>query len=366
MRPTDNSTHSLFSAPSSPRPSSHSSNSSPYVTPHYLHAIATRTCFRLLPCALSIIKFHLSRQERNPDGPGLFRWDAGLVRDGCFFAGFMAASMEGDTFDDTAGDRDFKQEDGRRLDAEEGVALCLAALAEMRWGFSKSEERAETIRMVWDNRNARRHGQYNNRGIVHTQELDSRHYIDDTYGGRSLHHSHTNAVLPGADRPLLPPLTLAHPHRRIDSAPNTGCSADGNGASGWPSYTPPGTATSVTTSTGTGISARGSPVFHGLTGPGQYKANADDTFYHVAGDLDQFSFSAPASGPLVGDPSMTVASYHRPSSTHSHPLHDGNATSTYLDPAVFGPAGSSLLGHPTTDDINVCPQFGDDCNGFYH
>ncbi|KAG6820561.1 hypothetical protein H0H93_015081 [Arthromyces matolae] len=349
-----NDSSTMFSG-DSPRPSSVSS-SSPYLSPHHLHAIATRKCLDILPVVLRILKFHLTQGER-----GLFKWDAGLIRDGCFFAGFLSASIENDTIDMDDDDR------GRsRLPAEEAVALCLTALSEMRWGFSRSEEREETIRMIWDNRKVGRNGgRYALNGFGHRAG-----YSDPTYRKPMPpiqvppYTSHGYPSMGAHDRPLLPPLRSP---RRPESAPNTAYSTNGQGGSGWPSYTPPGTATSVATSAGTGVSlsARGSPLFNTM-GPGMpYKGDMHEPFYHVPSDMDQFSFHAPT-GPGMNEGQTLNPHYHHrdpPSSAHS--IHS-TSSSTYIEPVVgvFPGAHSSIV--QQGGEGQTCPQFGDDCNNSYY
>jgi hypothetical protein len=95
-----------------------------------LHTIAHSKCLYLVHAVVSVIKRYL--------GTPFFQYDAFLVRDGVFFAGFLFAS-EG-------------------IGEAEDVNSCLSALREMRWAFSKSEEREHTIRVVWQAaRNSRHH-----------------------------------------------------------------------------------------------------------------------------------------------------------------------------------------------------------------
>ncbi|THV07898.1 hypothetical protein K435DRAFT_788229 [Dendrothele bispora CBS 962.96] len=179
------------------RPSSPAGNllemSSPksFLSPYHLHEIASRKCFRLLPCVLSIIKHHLTHDD--VDMAGLFTWDAGLVRDGCFFAAFLSASIDSEQLIDYAtrdapslciggpGRSLFKRETNERngggsgssmlggagvdivrpgllpiLDADEGTRVCLAAIGEMRWALAKSDERIEAIRAVWEENKMKR------------------------------------------------------------------------------------------------------------------------------------------------------------------------------------------------------------------
>lgn len=86
-----------------------------------LYTIAHSKCMYLVQAVLSIIKRNL--------GTSFFQYDAFIVRDGVFFAGFLLAS-EG-------------------VGEANDVNFCLSALREMRWAFSKSEEREHTIRMIW-------------------------------------------------------------------------------------------------------------------------------------------------------------------------------------------------------------------------
>ncbi|KAG6832693.1 hypothetical protein H0H92_012265 [Tricholoma furcatifolium] len=344
----------MFSGEAS-RPSSHSS-SSPYLSPQHLHIMATRKCLEILPVVLRIIKFHLTQDDR-----GLFRWDTGLVRDGCFFAGFLAASVDGDSIDVDDDDRR-----GRgRLPTEEGVALCLAALSEMRWGFSRSEERQETVRMVWENRKV---GRNNARYSLNNFNRTGGGYSDTHTYRKPMppiqvppYTSHGYPSMSGHDRPLLPPLRSP---RRAESAPNTAYSTNGQGGSGWPSYTPPGTATSVATSTGTGVSvsARGSPLFNTMATPMPFKGDIHEPFYHVPTDM--FSFHAPT-GPGMNDGQVLGNGHyhHRDPPSSAHSLHSASS-STFIQSGVFAGAGGAPLVH-TAGDQN-CGQFGDDCNGYYH
>jgi hypothetical protein len=345
------------------RPSSYSS-SSPYLSPHYLHVTATRKCLGMLPLVLRTIKFHL--EERDGD---IFKWDAGIVREGCFFAGYLAASVEGDTIDFPTENRDEEHSRGRSSwGVEEGVNLCLNALGQMKWALSKSEEREETIRLVWDNR---RVGRNSNRYFLNVSNRFNLHG-SDAYTHElppmvrpmtmsSIQGTGAFAHISGSDRPLLPPLHLLCSPRRAESAPNTAYTT-GHGANGWPSYTPPRTGTSIATSAGTGVS-RGSPEFSGLTGPGMaFKPDNQEPFYDMHQDLDQFSFNVPVTGPVINDSTMHY--HHRDPPSSAHSLHSA-ATSTYLDSGAFPTQSSAMIDHGN-DTPQSCSQFGDDPHGFYH
>jgi len=77
---------------------------------------------------------------------GFFTYDAGLVKDGCFFAGFMLA--QGD-FEDEGHSLELG------MDVEDGVDICLHALGSLEWVFSKSDGRQQIVRMMWEARNMR-------------------------------------------------------------------------------------------------------------------------------------------------------------------------------------------------------------------
>ena len=309
----------------------------------------------LLPRIIRILQAHTSSKQN--ELPGIYHWDAGLIRDGCFFAGYLAANMESDVFDED----DLKEDDiERRLTVEDGVSICLAALTSMRWSFSKSEEREETIRMIWENRKMRRQGQPQHSPHYNGEYLKALTGPQSQMPCNAL-NPHTSLSLPSSGE-RLPPLNLRTYQRRVESAPSTACSADGRGMNGWPSYTPPGSATSVATSAGTGISSRGSPVFSNIP---SFKGPSDDVFYHGTSDLDHFSYHAPLTGPAVREtPGMAIsaATYtHRHSPVEPHTL--TSSTSNYLADNTLSSTNPSLLSH---SDFHPCPQFGENCNGGYH
>jgi len=186
------------------------------------------------------------------------------------------------------------------------------------------------------------------------------HQLPPMFDNKILHtSSHSFHGISSSDRPFLPPLNL-DPTRRTESAPATACStSEGSVGGGWPTYTPPGTAS--TTSTGTGFSARGSPVFHSIG----YKTHPEDTVYQSTNELDPFSFHAPMTDPLVrASPAVgSVASFgHRNSPIDPQAL--GVTSSSAYIGGVFGSTSSVLTHAP--HDFNGCPQFGDNCNASYH
>lgn len=338
---------SLYAASSPPRPSSHSSCSSPYLSPQTLHVTAVQKCLSLLPRVVRIIRLHTPKERS--DVPGIFRWDAGLVRDGCFFAGYLAAGFNGEYLDIPSED---DQDD--LITVDDSVSICLTALSTMRWGFSKSEEREETIRMVWENRKLRHQGHPHHLPLYEATYPPTNLSMTNS----PLHinlppSSHGNlAMLASGDRPMLPPLNIYASQGRVDSRPSTGCSSDG-----WPSYTPPSTANSMATSAGTGLSRRSSPVFPSM-------AASEDIFFHGS-DMDQFTYNVPLPG--VREPSAatsTMPSYvPRQSNLEPHSLSpDAGPTYASLGSNTFSASSSTIMTHT---DYNAC-QFSENGNGAYH
>lgn len=309
---------------------------------------------------------------RDSDISGLFVWDSGLVRDGCFFAGYLAASADGDNLDSPlemqAAEMNETEAGLPPLTVDEGVMICLSALSAMRWSFSKSEGREATIRMIWETRKSKRHGQ-------------SARYPDFSFDAAYPHPSgpSNNQLQSGfqssgrpmssatsyLDRPMLPALNQFALSRRVGSAPTTACSTDGQGSHGWPTYTPPGTATSLTTST-TGLSIRGSPDFPNSLPP--FKAQSDDSYYHGGGDLDPFTYSVPLSNTHQSDmaPSITPYPQRHSSLDGQHGMPNATHAASFLSshPSQFSSSADPVVA--SGNDYASCPQFGDNCNGSYH
>lgn len=86
-----------------------------------LYAIADNKCQHFGRLVIVI----LHRQS----GTSFFKYDASLVRDGCFYTGLLLANETG---------------------SDEDVTACLSALRDMRWGFSKSAEREHSLSMIWE------------------------------------------------------------------------------------------------------------------------------------------------------------------------------------------------------------------------
>ena len=332
----------MYSTP--PRPSSSSSTSSPYLPPQHLFAIAHRKCLDRLPHVIDIINQHIS--TNNPDDSTFLRWDTGFIRDACYFAAHLAATDDTNILETTIDDLDFK-ENGLltslpRHSAEDSVAICMAAISRMTWAGSKTEERQQNIKMIWDSRKGRRHHQN------HRSEPDLHYRHPPLFEQQSIDPVNSQSHDLQSDRPLLPPLSLCAGQRRVESAPSTSYTSDGTGANGWPCYTPPGTATSNTTSTGTGLSASGSPVFPNV---GSYKNNIDDNYYHnTSSDLDQFHFNVPV-----------YSQRSLPSEPHTI---SGSSSSSYLGQTFT--TVSPLIVSPGEHDFDGYPQFGESCHGTYH
>ena len=163
-----------------------------------LHAKANTKCHGVVRQVVIILRKNL--------GTPFFPFDAALVRDGCFFAGFLLAG-----------------ESGSRDDVE----VCLAALAEMRWAFSKTDERQRTVRLVWDARAAQSRGQPS-RGFSSSP-------AEDTLRGPGVFEG--SYVRRALMRPTsVPPLSLSATTMGAGfdgSAPPTACTSDGK----WPSTT---------------------------------------------------------------------------------------------------------------------------------
>jgi hypothetical protein len=312
---------------------------------------------------MGIMRSHLAG-----NGTSIFSWDAGLVRDGCFFAGFLCASIDNDAPEFAVENREFKHADmdnvRNGIDTEDGIRLCLSALKEMNWAFSRSEEREETVRRIWDDKKKRKLEHHHAHHPLPTYDVDYHSQPQTSYPEPSSYspfpskwvhdvdaHSHLPLLL--VERPILPPLNLLHhdsPRHLIDSAPSTAYSTDGTG-SGWPSYTPPGTGTSGT-STSTGVSSGGSPVFANLGGSdiGGFKSDESNPFFNVTRDLDHFSFNVPvSSGVVVRDPDCSPR----------------YSPTGFINPAVSG-VFSVADARNEHDDMDGCPQFGESCTEFYH
>lgn len=286
-------------------------------------------------------------------GTDFFRYDACLVRDGCFFAAFVLAN-------DPAG-------------TKEDVDVCLQALSQMRWIFSKSDERMNTLRMVWESRVRNE--------SPNPPDSSLSDLVTNAYSDVRRHPPRTLSV---------PPLALVPPHDTAglsQSAPTTAYSEDGR----WPVPTSSDSRTLPAHSSLT--SQLGSPLMLPHHSP---------RYRQVSQSLPQLgtpptigsSLTASSSGLLVG-PSTSSLSFVRPeaaqqqsyymsassyeyanyeeasptSGDHANSSSDSNHTSTppavryqpsqYFSDAVTyphppvteGSPGGTLHQSPTPDDV---------------
>ncbi|KAH7929778.1 hypothetical protein BV22DRAFT_1002173 [Leucogyrophana mollusca] len=363
--------HARSSLPANP--------SSDYGAVLRMHAQATQRCRTALPRVLSILKRHLAVPSS-----GFFSNDAGLVRDGCFYAAMLLA--QGGLEEDA--DLDIKCEDGQSWDAdvEDGVDICVRALGEMDWVYAKSNEREKTVRMAWDDR-------INRESERRREQGRRREYVEDQRQGEALHHasrsqehhgymvtkpqlsapyhrqqtqSHPLSLISAAGqaRPQLPPLSVASSH--IESAPNT--SATDDGSSSWTTYTPPTTSGSMASTAATHrsspSSSDSSPPHTSLnslpSAPRPVKHDAD-AFYSDVSEVDQFSFSVDGvtvSTGLTG-PGLGTQTWSPP---YTHQVGPGSG---YLDPSVIFTHDTLAAASGVGNDDN-CPHFGSECQGFFH
>jgi hypothetical protein len=155
--------------------------------------IADARCHEVVRRVVVIIRQHL--------GTPFFEFDASLVRDGCFFAGFLLAGEGG---------------------SDEDVQTCLQALRQMRWAFSKGEEREKTIRMVWESRKG------NTRSCASISPTLTAPMFDLQPG--------TQFLRTQSQRPHPPPLSIPVSstcgiHSLDTSAPTTACTDESSWAS---------------------------------------------------------------------------------------------------------------------------------------
>jgi len=270
-------------APSSPS-GSYSPQQTPSPHPGYLpaqqlHLTAERYCLSLLPQVVNMIKTNLYSAHSGSD---LFKWDAGLVRDGLFFAGVLSASVGDEVFHAHASTEENMKVESLDMNpkqillsapvsgAENAVQLCIAALGEMRWVHSKASEREATLKTIWEDTMYKKHG-----GSAQSFALqplstpppsaDARPAptfeptpppLNFNYGAlsaASTSYAGRSYAAFTQQYPTPPPLLIPQrPH--LESTPVTSSSTESN-ANSWLSYTPPDTST-----TATSASASASPV----------------------------------------------------------------------------------------------------------
>lgn len=156
-----------------------------------LHAHADDRCQRYAHLVVQIVHRLLAS--------GAFEFDASLCRDGCFYAGVLLAGESG---------------------TEEEVKTCLQALREMRWAFSKSDERLHTLKMVWDRRfTTERRRLELRRNDLSLPESSSASPFTSSDSVSDFNENHSR---------FPPPLLISQSSRGFhDSAPNTAGTEDG-------------------------------------------------------------------------------------------------------------------------------------------
>lgn len=156
-----------------------------------LHAHADDRCQHFAHLVVQIVRKLL--------GNGVFEYDASLVRDGCFYAGVSLAGESG---------------------TEDEVKTCIQALREMRWAFSKSDEREHTLKMVWDQRiSTERRRLELRRNELSIPDSTSTSPFTSPDSVPDFNESHSR---------FPPPLLISHTTRGLhDSAPNTAGTEDG-------------------------------------------------------------------------------------------------------------------------------------------
>lgn len=256
---------------------------------------AIRRCQKFLPRVIKILQRHL-------DVPSsFFAYDAGLILDGCFFAGLLLTQSDkldadGDTI-------------GWDSDWEEGVMACLQALGEARWVHSRSQEREKTLKGEWKARIgrdiSRRQVQQSPRNFPIKQSPGhSPCLMDDrplTPSPPSTSKPRTLSLVAagGQVRPLLSPLSVSFPHD--DSGPDTALT-DRSGS--WEVYTPPPTSGSMTETAMTHRSLSPISLPHHPTMESICSAvKIESQIFGDDSDIDQFSFAvngAPDSRSPVG------------------------------------------------------------------
>ena len=246
-----------------------------------LYLCAIRRCQKFLPRVIKMLQRHLKVPS------SFFAYDAGLIRDGCFFAGLLLAQSdkldaEGDIL-------------GWDADWEEGVMACLQALGEVRWVYSRSQEQEKALKVEWEARIERDTSRRVQRSPSffpvkqspgHSPCLNDDTPLPCSTPSTSRPRTLSLVAAGGQVRPHLPPLSISFPHD--DSGPDTALTDDGSGS--WEPYTPPSTSCSMT---GTAVTHRSlSPIspHHPTIGPihSAVKIKAQ-----IFGDdeVDQFSFS---------------------------------------------------------------------------
>lgn len=292
-----------------------------------LYLCAVRRCQKFLPRVIKMLQRHLKVPS------SFFAYDAGLIRDGCFFAGLLLS--QSDKFD-AEGDMI-----GWDADWEEGVMACLQALGEVRWVYSRSQEEEKTLKAEWEARierdTSRRQAQQSPRSFPIKQSPGHSPCLNDDTplpcSTASISRPRTLSLVAagGQVRPHLPPLSTSFPHD--DSGPDTALTDDGSGS--WEPYTPPSTSGSMT---GTAVKYRSlSPISsprHPTMGSIRSAVKIEDQIQIFGDDSDVDPFSFNVEG--TPDSRSSVGSGVRARWTPFN--------SEYLDPRVIFTTSDAVLG----------------------
>jgi hypothetical protein len=132
-------------------------------TIHQLHAVAEFHCLGRLPDVLQM--FRTSE----------LTFDTSLTRDGVLFAAFLTAEGNG---------------------TEQDLALCINALRQYRWAYSKSEEREATLQAMWQNQRSES-GHQAASGINSSTHAKPSHittHQDTIHGSSKISHNNTQLI----------------------------------------------------------------------------------------------------------------------------------------------------------------------------
>ncbi|KAG8217340.1 hypothetical protein J3R82DRAFT_5435 [Butyriboletus roseoflavus] len=257
-----------------------------------LYLSAIRQCQKFLPRVIEMLQRHLKVPSN------FFAYDAGLIREGCFFAGLLLARS-----DKLHAERDMV---GWDADWEEGVTACLQALGEIRWVYCRTHEQEKTLKAEWEARierdTNRQQVQRSPRPFPFKQSPGHSPCLNDNtplpYANASYSKTRTLSLVSagGQARPHLAPLTISFSHD--DSRPDPVSTDDGSGS--WEAYTPPPTSSSMTGTVMTHrslspISAPHHPTIESVRG-----AMKNNSPIFGDDDVDQFSFTVEATSDSVG------------------------------------------------------------------
>jgi hypothetical protein len=105
-----------------------------------LHERALRHCIVVLRMVMDIVKSHIDLAQSSP----FFAYDVALIRDACFSAPILLATIDYDLY---------ASEDELRRD----IDLCIHATRSMRFAYRRSSDRERSIETLWDLRCHRLH-----------------------------------------------------------------------------------------------------------------------------------------------------------------------------------------------------------------